>query len=81
MNPSTPEVAREEVSQLVPLAEQIARQLGEVRLQLCDAAPGGEDPLYEKALRYQRVMGRLENRIRSAVEIVRWFETHLKPDA
>jgi hypothetical protein len=67
MTPNTPEVARAEVSELVPLHEQIARQLGEVRLRLVEATPTDEDPLYEKALRYQRVVGRLENRIRVAL--------------
>jgi hypothetical protein len=38
-----------------------------VHLDLCNAEPARCVPLYEKALRYQRVVGRLENRIRVAM--------------
>ena len=60
------DVACAEVSKLVPLHDQFARQLGAVRLSLCEAEPHRSTPLYEKALRYQRLVGRLENRIRVA---------------
>lgn len=67
MTPLLPDVARAEVSELVPLHEQFAKQLGAVRLDLCEAGPSHSTRLYEKALRYQRIVGRLENRIRVAL--------------
>jgi hypothetical protein len=67
MSPTPPDVARAEVSELVPLHEQFAKQLGAVRLDLCEAEPSRSTRLYEKALRYQRLVGRLENRIRVAM--------------
>lgn len=67
MTPLPPDVARAEVSELVPLCEQLARQLSAVRLRLADEEAERSAPLYEKALRYQRVVGRLENRIRVAL--------------
>lgn len=67
MPPTPPEVARAEVTQLVPLHDLFAKQLGAVRLSLCDAEVDRSGLLYEKALRYQRVIGRLENRIRVAL--------------
>ena len=67
MTPIPPDVARAEVSELVPLHEQFARQLGAVRLSLCEAEPTRSPWLYEKALRYERLVGRLENRIRVAM--------------
>ena len=67
MTPLTPDVARAEVSELVPLCEQFARQLGAVRLLLAEEEAERSARLYEKALRYQRVVGRLENRIRVAM--------------
>jgi len=65
--PPSPDVARAEVTQLVPLYEQFAKQLGAVQLDLCEARDERCTPLYEKALRYQRLVGRLENRIRVAM--------------
>jgi hypothetical protein len=62
-----PHVARAEVSELVPLCEQLARQLGAVRLRLVEEEVERSARLYEKALRYERVVGRLENRIRVAL--------------
>ena len=38
-----------------------------MRLRLCEAEPEKSTGLYEKALRYQRVLGRLDNRIRVAL--------------
>lgn len=67
MPPTPPDVARAEVTQLVPLHDLFAKQLGAVRLSLCNAEENRSALLYEKALRYQRVIGRLENRIRVAV--------------
>jgi hypothetical protein len=67
MPPTPPDIARAEVTQLVPLHDLVARQLGAVRLSLCDAEATHSGLLYEKALRYQRVIGRLENRIRVAM--------------
>jgi hypothetical protein len=66
MSPLPPDLARAEVCELVPLRETFARQLGEVRLQLCEAG-GSPGQLYEKALRYERLVGRIENRIRVAM--------------
>lgn len=60
------DVARAEVTELVPLCERFAQELGSVRLRLCEADSARSAPLYEKALRYQRIVGRLENRIRVA---------------
>ena len=65
--PASPDVARAEVTQLVPLYEQFAKQLGAVQLHLFEAQADRSTPLYEKALRYQRLVGRLENRIRVAM--------------
>jgi hypothetical protein len=67
MSPLPPDAAREEVAQLAPLHAQLARELDAVRLRLCEAEPGKSTGLYEKALRYQRVLGRLDNRIRVAL--------------
>lgn len=67
MTPIPTDVARAEVWELVPLHDQFARQLGSVRLSLCDAEPTRSTRLYEKALRYQRLVGRLDNRIRVAM--------------
>ena len=67
MTPVPHDAARAEVSELVPLHDQFARELGAVRLSLCEAEPARSTPLYEKALRYQRLVGRLENRIRVAL--------------
>lgn len=66
MPPTQPDDARAEVTQLVPLHEQLAKQLGALRLSLCEAEAERSEQLYEKALRYERVVGRLENRIRVA---------------
>ena len=38
-----------------------------MRLSLCDAEATRSALLYEKALRYERLIGRLENRIRVAM--------------
>jgi hypothetical protein len=65
--PTPPEAARAEVTQLVPLYELFAKQLGAVQLDLCEAESDRSTLLYEKALRYQRLVGRLENRIRIAM--------------
>ena len=62
-----PDVARAEMTQLVPLYELFAKQLGSVHLDLCRAEAERCVALYEKALRYQRLVGRLENRIRVAM--------------
>jgi len=67
MTPTSPDLARAEVSQLVPLHELFAKQLGAVRLSLCEAEDSDNASLYEKALRYERLVGRLENRIRIAL--------------
>jgi len=67
MPPTPPDVARAEMTQLVPLYELFAKQLGSVHLDLCNAEAARSVPLYEKALRYQRLVGRLENRIRVAM--------------
>ena len=67
MPPTPPDEARVEVTQLVPLHELFAKQLGAVQLSLCDAEANQSALLYEKALRYQRLIGRLENRIRVAL--------------
>jgi hypothetical protein len=66
MTPRTPpEHARAEVAELVPLHQHFAKQLCAVRL---GAAEGGSTAkLYEKALRYERLVGRLDNRIRVAL--------------
>jgi len=66
MPPTPAEEARAEVTQLVPLHEQLAKQLGALRLSLCDADGARSEGLYEKALRYERLVGRIENRIRVA---------------
>jgi hypothetical protein len=66
MPPTPPDEARAEVTQLVPLHEQFAKQLGALRLSLCEAEASRSVQLYEKALRYERLVGRLENRIRVA---------------
>ena len=67
MAPIPRDVARIEVSELVPLHVQFARELGSVRLRLCEAELTRSTRLYEKALRYQRLVGRLDNRIRVAM--------------
>ena len=67
MTPIPPDVARAEISELVPLHDQLALQLGALRLRLCEAEAERSARLYEKALRYQRLVGRLENRIRVAL--------------
>ena len=67
MPPTQPDEARAEVTELVPLHELFAKQLGAVRLSLCDAEATRSALLYEKALRYERLIGRLENRIRVAM--------------
>jgi hypothetical protein len=67
MPPTQPDEARAEVTQLVPLHELFAKQLGAVRLSLCEAEANRSALLYEKALRYERLIGRLENRIRIAM--------------
>jgi len=67
MTPIPRDVARTEISELVPLHDQFARQLGAVRLRLAGEEAERSTRLYEKALRYQRVVGRLENRIRVAL--------------
>jgi hypothetical protein len=66
MNPLPPEHARAEVTELVPRYERFARELASARLRLCDAEHTRSAPLYEKTLRYERLVGRLENRIRIA---------------
>jgi hypothetical protein len=67
MSPTPPDIARAEVTELLPLHELFAKQLGAVRLDLCEAEAARTTHLYEKALRYERVVGRLENRIRVAM--------------
>ncbi len=62
-----PDDARAEVAELVPLHEHFARQLSSVRLGLGAAEGGSAAKLYEKALRYERLVGRLNNRIRVAM--------------
>jgi hypothetical protein len=67
MLPLPPDVARAEVAQLAPLHAQLARELDAARVRLCEAEPEHSHGLYEKVLRYQRVLGRLDNRIRVAM--------------
>jgi hypothetical protein len=59
--------ARSEVRDLVPLHEAFTRQLDSLRLGLGAGEAALASPLYEKALRYERLVGRLENRIRVAM--------------
>jgi hypothetical protein len=66
MTPLPPDDARAEVAELVPLFERFTRELASARLRLCDAEQDRSAPLYEKALRYERIVGRLGNRIRMA---------------
>jgi hypothetical protein len=67
MNPPDSDDARSEVRDLVPLHEAFTRQLGSMRLGLGVSEGALASPLYEKALRYERLVGRLENRIRIAM--------------
>ena len=66
MPPLPPDDARAEVTELVPLYERFARDLASAQLRLCEADEGRSAPLYERALRYERIVGRLGNRIRVA---------------
>jgi hypothetical protein len=66
MTPLPPDDARAEVTELVPLYERFARDLASARLRLCEAEQARSAPLYEKTLRYERIVGRLGNRIRFA---------------
>lgn len=66
MTPLPPEDARAEVTELVPLYERFAHELASARLRLCEADRRRSAPLYEKTLRYERILGRLGNRIRVA---------------
>jgi hypothetical protein len=70
MTPLPPDDARAEVTELVPLYERFAHQLASARLRLCEADRGHSAPLYEKTLRYERIVGRLGNRIRVATVTV-----------
>ena len=66
MSPLPPDDARAEVTELVPLYERFARELASTRLRLCETDRRRSAPLYEKTLRYERILGRLGNRIRVA---------------
>jgi hypothetical protein len=66
VSPLPSDEARAEVAELVPLFERFARELASAQLRLCDAEQERSAPLYEKALRYERIVGRLGNRIRVA---------------
>jgi hypothetical protein len=66
MSPLPPDDARAEVTELVPLYERFARDLASTRLRLCETDRQRSAPLYEKTLRYERILGRLGNRIRVA---------------
>ena len=67
MTPREPDDARSEVAHLVPLHESFSRQLASLRLGLGTEGAALSSPQYEKALRYERLVGRLENRIRVAM--------------
>ena len=67
MEPPEVDDARSEVSRLVPLHEWFTHQLDSIRLGLGSDAAALSSPLYEKALRYERLVARLENRIRVAM--------------
>ena len=60
-----PDSARADVAELVPLHEHFAKQLCALRLGAAEGGPTTK--LYEKALRYERLVGRLDNRIRVAM--------------
>lgn len=59
-------VASSELAFLEPLREHFAEALEEAQRRLTEAPPCDAERLYERVLRYRRVKGRVENRLRVA---------------
>jgi hypothetical protein len=64
------EQARNELAQLLPLRDRVSRASGRLRVAATRSSPARADALLERARRCERVIGRLDARIRLAADVL-----------
>ncbi len=64
------EAARAEVACLLPLRDELSRNVGRLKLRLRASGASESDALYERVLRCERVLGQLDARIRIAADFL-----------